>query len=568
MNNEDKTINVMRFTTLEKDDFHEWFEESSTVLPTFQEAGEEIINCHKIVPVEPVRTSHTYTEVMDEDGEISTLKERWDLDLEGNNRKLAKAKEQHETLVKQLKKYRSFLFSSLIKCLSKEVKALVKMEREEYQAALKAVDSFSLFGIIKKVTEHSLVASAEKTLIKYSNARWNRSTTTLNQFILDMERMVDQLNDAGKPQSDEDRTARLADAIKGAGVEFVNRAIYDTQIWDKTDYEYPKYKDIRNALVILERKNPDINAANREDHSKKRKGGHEHDHPRASDHAGNKKGFNKAAHADFNQRLQALEIGVTASNKKIFKGTKGSKGTAYGAKSGFKGKKPSTGKSNVQKQGLNIDDLCWGCGSKDHMRKYCSKVQTCAKCGRKHATHLCDEIGAKFAKQGGGKPAVNAVLGRKTSTNLVMSKLHSRGDYSDSSEDEARDNSCFVIRALPCKCHKSTAPVDSDSDSDVPDLVGSSDEDDGQAPAQRVSQGPVPRLTYAEVLRLRGGSDRHGRDHRTTPGAQRTTPTAEGHRKRTTTKATPNLTARAPKAWHSPILMRYRQKVMNQTSMT
>ena len=287
MNNEDKTINVMRFTTLEKDDFHEWFEESSTVLPTFQEAGEEIINCHKIVPVEPVSTSLTYTEVMDEDGEISTLKERWDLDLEGNNRKLAKAKEQHETLVKQLKMYRSFLFSSLIKCLSKEVKALVKMEREKYQAALKAVDSF------KKVTVHSLVASAKKTYRNYSNARWNRKTTTLN---LDMERMEDQLNDAGKTQSDEDRTSRLADAIKGAGVEFVNRAIYDTQIWDKTDYEYPKYKDIRNALVILERKNPDINAVGKEEQPKKRKDGHEYEHSRASDHAGNKKGSRDSRH--------------------------------------------------------------------------------------------------------------------------------------------------------------------------------------------------------------------------------------------------------------------------------
>ena len=29
---------------------------------------------------------------------------------------------------------------------------------------------------------------------------------------------------------------------------------------------------------------------------------------------------------------------------------------------------------------------------------------------------------------------------------------------------------------------------------------------------------------------LRAGSDRHGRDHRTTPGAQHTAPTAEGHR--------------------------------------
>ena len=136
------------------------------------------------------------------------------------------------------------------------------------------------------------------------------------------------------------------------------------------------------------------------------------------------------------------------------------------------------------------------------MRKYCSKVQTCTKCGRRHAAHLCEEISAKFAKKEGGKPTVNAVLGSKTSTNLVMSKLHSRCDYSDSSEDEARDNSCFVIRTLPCNNHKCTPtePVDSDSDSDVPDLVGSSDDDDGQAPAQRVSQGPIPRRTYAEVL--------------------------------------------------------------------
>ena len=147
------------------------------------------------------------------------------------------------------------------------------------------------------------------------------------------------------------------------------------------------------------------------------------------------------------------------------------------------------------------------------MRKYCSKVQTCTKCGRRHAAHLCEEISAKFAKKEGGKPTVNAVLGSKTSTNLVMSKLHSRCDYSDSSEDEARDNSCFVIRTLPCNNHKCTPtePVDSDSDSDVPDLVGSSDDDEGQAPAQRVSQGPIPRRTYAEVL------------------PRRTTP-AEGHR--------------------------------------
>ena len=79
-------------------------------------------------------------------------------------------------------------------------------------------------------------------------------------------------------------------------LEILNRAIYDTQIWDKTDYEYPKYKDIRNALVILERKNPDINAVGKKEHPKKRKDGHEYEHSRASDHAGNKKGSRDSRH--------------------------------------------------------------------------------------------------------------------------------------------------------------------------------------------------------------------------------------------------------------------------------
>ena len=202
----------------------------------FQEAADEIIAGVKIEPEEPVRTEFTYTQVRNDRGFYDTVRERWDLDLEGNNKKLAIAQEEYVTLKKLLKRLRSYLFHNLFKCLTEEMKNLVRMEKTDYAEALREVSSFDLYKIIKRVAEHSLIQTAGKTLIKYTNAKWNRATTTLNHFILEMERMVDQLNDAGKEQSDEDRTARLAEAIMPAGVEFVNRALFDTVIKEKTRF--------------------------------------------------------------------------------------------------------------------------------------------------------------------------------------------------------------------------------------------------------------------------------------------------------------------------------------------
>ena len=129
-------------------------------------------------------------------------------------------------------------------------------------------------------------------------------------------------------------------------------------------------------LLILERKNPSINAVVKvEDSAKKRKQGHEStDHHRAADPSGNKKKFSKSAeHSDFNQRLQVLKIANTVA-KKPFKANKGGKAAAYGDKGGSKGKKPNTGRFTANKGSVNIDELCWGCGSKDHMRKHCKAV--------------------------------------------------------------------------------------------------------------------------------------------------------------------------------------------------
>ena len=164
----------------------------------------------------------------------------------------------------------------------------------------------------------------------------------------------------------------------------VDRVINDAQVLNKNDPNFPKYEVLKNMLVILERKNPEINQSqsNSKFRGGKRNRFEDPDDEMIANPIKSIKGFKKAL-SEVNQNKQlkkqvnALKIKLselTATvNKKNF-GNRGGKGGKEGQGKGGGGKGAGHGERKGAPTSIeDIRDNCWKCGSTGHMGKHYSK---------------------------------------------------------------------------------------------------------------------------------------------------------------------------------------------------
>lgn len=100
---------------------------------------------------------------MKKDGRVESIRELWSDRQEQNDNKLIREQDAYRAKIAQFKRDKGRLFTALYKCMSKEVKDLVRLQETSYIEAEKDLNPLGLLKIMKDVTERSTTAKIDTT---------------------------------------------------------------------------------------------------------------------------------------------------------------------------------------------------------------------------------------------------------------------------------------------------------------------------------------------------------------------------------------------------------------------
>ena len=298
---------------------------------------------------------------------------------------------------------------------------------------------------------------------------WDPTAESVSKFITNQESMHRQLEDGGKPQSDSDKTLRLAKALQQADIADVNSITLNARTNDPHDPDFPKYRELRSKLLALELSNPAINQVvkggkrkrTNESNGKKDSSEKEDDFdPKAS-----KKSLQNTLKV-LSAKVEELEKNKRNINDNQHdRGGRGGRGRGGGrdgrggaGRGGRDGRgrggrgRGSEGGQHKMKKAF----YCWSCGSSDHYMSQCKEPETCRVCKGQHLTS-CHDIATTFPgnnnrNQGSAKLITSDALGSAyteedanndfggyNSTGYSTDMVH--GDWTGESDPEADSDS-------------------------------------------------------------------------------------------------------------------------------
>ena len=118
--------------TLYANNFLQWRKESNPTMLSYGDAGQEAYHEKPLKNEEPMETEYV-TRLVKKDGRVESIRELWSSRQEQNDNKLIREQDAYRAKMAQFKRDKGRLFTALYKCMSKEVKDLVRLQETRYK---------------------------------------------------------------------------------------------------------------------------------------------------------------------------------------------------------------------------------------------------------------------------------------------------------------------------------------------------------------------------------------------------------------------------------------------------